>query len=173
MIAMLMAFMPQARADAGIEDFYVTNSVTSGISLINAPTNAAGLNTGHFIEVRNEDELGIEVRGTFISTNTTDKLIVTIGRASVSGTPTWLDFDRKILDGGNAWTFGIPYVTTGDFGAGVTNALIWHTNVPTLFMRSATHVGVVGITNSALTTSGSNSVVQVRAIKKHIPPGSL
>jgi hypothetical protein len=175
----VLAVIPIARGDAGIEDFGVTNRLDGTVSIVLPPTNGIGTNTGHFISVVNEAELGIEVRGTFVSTNTSDVLKITLVRASVRGAPSATDFEEDT--GSSSWTFAVPYITTGTTSAAVTNALIWHTNLPTLWMRSATHLGVGAITNSALPLTSSPFTVgasqatgvTVSAVKKHIPAGSL
>ena len=181
-ITVVFTFSAQAQ-NFGSENFHVTNRVDATVTIASPPTftwggtEALSTNTGNYISVVNESELGIEVRGTFISTNTTDLLIVTMVGASVNGTPSSTDFEEDyVASGSSQWKFAVPYCTTGTPAAPVTNTIVWHTNFPTLFLRRLSHVGVGAITNSALPGVGlpnsANTNLNIRAIKKHILLGS-
>ncbi len=137
-----------------VVDLQVTNMLDATKTVALAPTNTVvWFNTGHYVDVSDSTDVGIEVRATEVSTNTTDLIVVRMVRASVGGIPDGTDFEAQL--GSSAWSFAVPVVTTGTPSAAVTNTIVWHTNLPSLWLRGATHLGVGALTNSALPLTSS------------------
>lgn len=145
---------------ARAEDFGITNVIMSGAVFTNAPTNAAGLDTGKSVSVKSYDHCGITVEGDYYTTNGTHSIFMDVKRANINPS------NGETVNTNRVWETAVCTKLIVPVPSG-TNHFIWHTNLGSDYIDPATDIGFGQVTNN-LTSGEVVSNFLVRPNKKFV-----